>query len=147
MSVIRGSIALACEPATVFDYVTRPETWTEWYPLTRSVSGTVDRTPEPGEIWHEVIQIGPLRRRAEWKTVRCDRPHEFAYVGRGQKGGDAQIDYSFEEQDGKTLFRRELRYNYDSWLLRLFDVILTRRLIQRASDKALQNLVTKLEQG
>ena len=38
MSVIQGSVLLACEPAIVFDYVTRPGTWTDWYPLTKSVS-------------------------------------------------------------------------------------------------------------
>ena len=144
MSIIRGTIQLTCEPGTVFDYVTRPETWVDWYPLTRAVSGTVGRTPRPGETWHEVIQIGPLRRRAEWRTVRCERPRHFAYDGQGDKGGDAQITYAFIEQDGGTLFRRELHYRYDSALLRLFDALLTRRLIQRASDRALRNLARKL---
>lgn len=147
MSTIRGSILLACEPATVFDYVTRPETWTEWYPLTRSVSGTVERTPAPGETWHEVIQIGRLRRQAEWKTVSCDHPHSFSYVGHGQKGGDAQIEYVFEQQGEGTLFRRQLEYRYDNPLLRLLDVLFTRRLIQRASDQALANVAIRLAVG
>lgn len=46
---IVSEVDIAAPPERVFAYVSAPVNWPRWHPQSRAVSGTIERTPQPGE--------------------------------------------------------------------------------------------------
>ena len=145
MPEIRGSVFIRRPPQVVADYVTTPATWPEWYPLTRSVSGPVDRTPAPGVVWQERVRIGLFPFTFTWRTLEDDRPRRYRYQGSSNAGGLGTITYEFEAEGEGTRWSRTLTYRQDHWWTRLLDTLFLHGVIRRASDRALLNARDRLE--
>jgi len=156
MPDVVGSILIRTPRERVFDFVTTPSTWPRWYPITRAVTGSVDHPALPGDEWVEEVKLGVWHGFFHWRALERDRPNRFHYegtatspglLGKISSGGLGKITYVFTEQDGGTLFNRELDYSSPNLLMAIFDKLDYHKHIVEASSQALQNLKDLLESG
>ena len=149
-----GHMVIRAPIETVFDYVTRPKTWPDWYPITVAVESKVDRPALPGDEWREEVRLPLWSGYFYWEALGRDRPHAFRYHGYAQKkgflpklssGGRATINYTFAEVGGATLFQRVLEYSSPNRLMVVFDKLMFHNAVIAASNDALLQVKKNLE--
>ena len=138
----------------VFDYVTRPKSWPDWYPVTVGVTGDVEQPAQPGAKWREEVKLPLWSGYFYWEALARARPHTFRYHGYAQKkgfmpklssGGTAIITYTFSEVGGGTLFQRVLEYKSPNRLMMIFDKLMFHNAVIKASSTALLRVKKNLE--
>jgi ligand-binding SRPBCC domain-containing protein len=140
-----GTVSISRPVAQVFDYVTSAGNWPQWYPITRSVTGVVDRPGQAGDRCVEKVSILGVPFTFYWTTVVNDYPRRYVFEGRSNVGGKAVITYAFTPEEGATLFTRELVYEQTNPIMKALDEILIARLVGRVSAEAVQNLKVAIE--
>lgn len=150
-----GLMLIRAPIATVFDYVTTPGTWPDWYPVTVAVTGAADHPVKPGEEWREEVKLPLWSGYFFWEALQQEAPHTFRYHGYARKkggvmpqlssGGTAVITYTFSETGGGTLFQRVLEYTSPNRLMVLFDKLAFHSAVVKASNDALLQLKKNLE--
>jgi hypothetical protein len=142
---IVDGIDIAAPPERVFAYVTAPANWPRWHPQSRSVSGVVDRTPQPGEKTIEEFEIAGRRGRATWTSIAVDPPQRWEFDGNGQGGGGAHIVYTLLPVRAGTHFERELVYRGSNLLFVLVNALEIRAIMERDSAEAVRGLKRAIE--
>jgi uncharacterized protein YndB with AHSA1/START domain len=102
-----SEIAIDAPRETVFDYLTNPHSWLEWYSATKSVTGP-NRPVTLGENFdegYEAPSSGPQVNH--WTVVSCRRP-EFWAIEAESQNGEFCVTYSFEALDNTTKFTRSI---------------------------------------
>jgi uncharacterized protein YndB with AHSA1/START domain len=141
-----NSISIARSPAEVFDYATTPANWPSWHPASIEVSGTVDRSLNPGEQVTEAFRVAGREGRVVW-TVR-ERAVDAKWVIDGRiegSRGRGRITYLIAPNQTGTRFERELRYRMPNLFASIVDKLVTEDRIILESAEALQRLKTRLE--
>lgn len=122
MTRIYTTIKIKGPISEVFNYVTTPVSWLQWHPSCQGVSGATEHSLEVGEQVTE----------------------EFVVAGRS---GSARITYTLTEQEGGTVFERELVYSLSKPWLVLLDWLVLRHRVNGESTEALRRLKAVLEGG
>ena len=140
-----GTATIARPSAQVFNYIASSGNWPQWYPITRSVAGVVDRPGQAGEQCVEQVSLLGFPFTFYWTTVENEFPRRYVFEGRSNVGGKALITYTFTPQGQSTLFTRELVYEQTNLLMKLLDSLFIGRMVQRVSAKGVANLKSILE--
>jgi hypothetical protein len=142
-------IDIRCAAERLYDYVTQPWHWHEWHPNSIS-AGTVSGLLRIGDTFDEVIELQPLsplpfhmRRNTHYRVVAAEPPGTWEVEGRTRDGW-LKIRYELQPGVHGTRFIRRLTYQTQG-LSRLLMPLLKRR-VAAASQAALVNLKTRMEQ-
>jgi hypothetical protein len=143
---IEGGVLINRPIAAVFYFATNASLWSSWHPATAGVSATPRRPLVAGETVTEAIRAGGRRFSATWTVLACDSPTLWVIATRTAQG-DARIVYELraDHPAGPTRFFRTLSWRTRRWPWRLLDSTLTRRMLERQSHRALDNLKRVLE--
>lgn len=142
---IVDGIDIAAPPERVFAYVTAPVNWPRWHPQSRAVSGTIDRTPQPGERTIEDFEIAGRKGRATWTSVAVDPPRRWEFDGHGEGGGSAHIVYTLTPASSGTHFERELIYRGPNLAFVIVDALQVRAVMEADSAEAVRRLKRAVE--
>ncbi len=148
MTRIENSLIIRCDPAALYDYVTRPWRWHEWHPTSKSATQSPGAL-QPGDTYSEVIELQPfgrlpLRIRRELQyAVLTATPHREWAVRATSRGSVLHIRYRFEPVEQGVRFTRTLSYEIRG-VLALLSPLLDRQN-RRISVRALENLARRME--
>jgi len=139
------SFALIARPApAVFDFVTNASLWHHWHPATDSVRGAPPRPLVGGDQVTESIHAGARRFEVTWSVLACEPPALWV-IAADSPQGEARLVYELRDNGVLTRFFRTLWYRSRRWPWRLFDRNLTRSVLAKQSELALQNLKKVME--
>jgi hypothetical protein len=130
----------------VFDYLTTPANWSQWYAGTLGVSGAVDHPLRLGEQVAEELLVGGQRRRSVWTVREWDGPRSIVLDGVLDRGDRATVTYRLADAPDGTAFERELCFTQAGLLKRLLSRLLVRR-VAREGSAALRRLKEVLERA
>jgi hypothetical protein len=142
-----GTATIARPVENCFDYAASSGNWTKWYPITKSVSGVIDRPGMPGEQFVEKVSILGLPFTFFWTTTENDFPRKYVFEGKSNVGGKAVITYTFKPENGATYFTRELVYEQTNAIMKLMDALFIGRLVTKVSAEAVVNLKAAIEKS
>ena len=142
---IVDGVDIGAPPERVYAYVTAPVNWPRWHPQSRAVSGTIDRTPQPGEQTIEDFEIAGRKGRATWTSVAVDPPRRWEFAGHGEGGGGARIVYTLTPTSGGTHFQRELVYRGPNLAFAIVNALQVRAVMDADSAEAVRRLKRSIE--
>ncbi len=145
MTRIQKSIQLSRSVQAVFDFVTTPGNWPQWHPSSRGVSGATAHSLHVGDQVSEGFKVGWHQGRVVWTCRERTAPHHWVIEGQVEKGGGGTITYALTPHGDGTRFERTFVYEMPNRLLGLLDALFIRRLMAKASERALQQLKRVLE--
>lgn len=142
-------ITIACDAISVFDYVTDPRCWHEWF--SASLPITTDLNPQqtgerfPVKTVQRPIRLLPLglSHTLLCTVCKCDRPYLWE-ISAESPLVDAITSYSLSHADSGTVLKRQFRYTTKRWL-RYAEPVLFRKRVQRQARESLSNLKAVLE--
>ncbi len=145
---LHNEIEIAVSAERLFNYVTRPGSWHEWHPSSRSAN-TAKAVPGVGDTFEELIEVQPLapfpprmKRATRYRVTESQPFQTWAAEGK-MKDAWIRIRYDFEEKGGVTLFARTLDFKVSGPNRILLPVL--RSKMEKLSLVALKNLKQKLE--
>jgi len=151
MRVIENSIEISRSTSDIFDYVTRPAKWYEWFPSSKK-SDSQNQTMTLGNTFSvATIQkpfkglFPPIEKLINWKVI----DYQEALIWRitsSSTSFDLDTQYQLTQTSNGTLFVRSFRYKAKG-LFRMIEPIALRRGFARDADIALNNLKTILEKN
>jgi uncharacterized protein YndB with AHSA1/START domain len=128
----------------VFAFATNASLWPTWHPATAGVAANSRRPLVTGESVTESIRAGGLRFDATWTVLACEAPHLWV-IATATPLGAARIVYELRADGVLTRFFRTLSYRSLRWPWTVLDSSLTRWVLTRQSERALDNLKLVLE--
>lgn len=148
MSHIYTALHIAKPPSELYDFVTTPGNWPQWHPSSLQVIGATDHSLSVGEQLTEAFQVAGRRGQVVWTVVEREPPQRWVIDGKivGRDTGGA-VAYTLQPDGDGTLFQREFTYSTPSLYFAFMDRLLVRRLVQRESEQAVQQLKALLERG
>ena len=93
----------------VFDAATTAKHWPQWHPATVGVGGQTERPAQLGDQIVERAVIGGRTGEGTWTVVERVRPYTLTLQSHTSLG-EATIRYTLREEDGRTVFQRDLSY-------------------------------------
>lgn len=130
--------------AAVFEFASTAALWDSWHPATERVAAPL-RPLTVGDRAVESIRVGRRRFSATWTVLACEAPALWV-IAASPPEGDARIAYELRA-DGPQLTRffRTLDYRSRRWPWTLLDANVTRAMLARQSERALERLKRVLE--
>ena len=120
----------------VFDVTTTAKHWPAWHPATVGVGGQTERPAQLGDQIIERVNIAGRIGEGTWTVVERVRPYTLtlhSHTGLGE----ASIYYTLREEDGGTVFQRDLSYEMGPPELEA--------VMEQQSAQGVRNLKTLLE--
>lgn len=144
-------ITIQCDPEAVFDYVTDPNRWHEWFSSSLPANLVVE-AQTPGESF-EVKTAQRLLKFAPFKLVRSlhctisksDRPYLWEVEAESALVS-AVTSYTLSRAEEGTIFKRQFHYTTKGWLSYAEPLFFRRRIASQARE-SLEKLKEKLEQS
>src|SRR5690606_27895280 len=143
-------ITIARQPEVIFDYVTDPNHWHEWFSPSLPAQVEVDAR-EAGSRFQVGIMQRPfpplpirVERRFDCVVTKVDRPYLFELEAHFEMM-DAITSYTLSTTEGGTVFTLQFRYTVLGWLHFSEHFIFRRRAMHRALI-SLVGLRQRLEQ-
>lgn len=142
-------ITIACAPESVFDYVTDPNRWNEWFALT--LPAKLDAEPQaPGQRFEmktvqQLFKPLPIKlvRSVQCTICKSDRPYLWEVAA--ESGLVSTItSYTLSRADEGTILKRQFSYTTKGWLRYAEPVLFRRRIVSQA-QKSLYRLKDKVE--
>lgn len=122
----------------VYDYVSQPDRWHEWHPVSLGAQRTSDEPLKVGDTFTEQIRLYGQENQMNYRVDIASPPHEFK-TSFTSPMIDGSIHYKLEQRGDSTLFHRTLDYSIDKY------VVILKEGMQEVSGVALGNLQDKLE--
>jgi uncharacterized protein YndB with AHSA1/START domain len=141
-------ITIGRDTETVFDYVTDPASWHEWFSASLPAKGNLDAQRAGEQFRLETVQRPakiiplPFRHTVTCTVCKCDRPYLWE-VSAESPLLEAVTSYTLSRSRHGTLLKRHFRYTPKHWLKYLEPVF--RQRIRQEAQKSLANLKTALE--
>ncbi|MBW6121051.1 SRPBCC family protein, partial [Pseudomonas aeruginosa] len=79
-------------------------------------------------------------RDRSWTVVEYQPGHLWRANARGDRGLHLRLSYECQPSAAGTRFVRTLEYRFDGWSMRLANLFLLRRRIERESEESMQRL-------
>jgi len=102
------NIVINAPAKAVFDYVTNPQSWPEWLAASHHIDSE-NRPLETGETFHEKWHIRSGEVSLDWIVRAAISPKIWIAQAETTFIGPILVQYTCEEQDGRTTFTRTLR--------------------------------------
>lgn len=142
-------ITIACDTEVVFDYVTDPVYWHEWF--SASLPTEADFNPQlAGEQFRvqtvqRPVKLLPLTlsHSVLCTVCKCDRPYLWEVAAKSPLV-EAITSYTLSRAEEGTILKRHFRYTPRRWL-RYAEPALFRRRVRRQATESLSRLKTALE--
>lgn len=141
-------VTIACATEVVFDYITEPACWREWFSASLPTAQDIN-AQRTGEQFRMVTVQRPattipfsLKHTVTCRVCKCDRPYLWE-VAAESKLVEAITSYTLSHAEEGTILKRHFRYTPRSWL-RYAEPIFRRRIREQA-QASLANLKAALE--
>jgi uncharacterized protein YndB with AHSA1/START domain len=102
------NIVIDAPAKAVFDYVTNPQSWPEWLAASHHIDSE-NRPLDTGEVFHEKWHIRAGEVSLSWIVRACVSPKLWIVQAETDFIGPIVIQYTCEEEDGRTTFTRMVR--------------------------------------
>jgi uncharacterized protein YndB with AHSA1/START domain len=102
------NIVIDAPAKAVFDYVTNPQSWPEWLAASHHIDSE-NRPLDTGEVFHEKWHIRAGEVSLSWIVRACVSPKLWIVQADTDFIGPIVIQYTCEEEDGRTTFTRTVR--------------------------------------
>lgn len=139
MTRMQHRIEIAREPEATLAYAASPGLWPEWHPSSLRVDGAAGPLPA-GARFEEDIHAGGRAGHLSWTVVEYQPGHLWRANARGDRGLHLRLSYECQPSVAGTRFVRTLEYRFDGWSMRLANLFLLRRRIERESEESMQRL-------
>ncbi|MGQ9427547.1 SRPBCC family protein [Gilvimarinus sp. F26214L] len=142
-------ITIAREPEVVFDYVTDPKRWHEWFSLSTPPTVETDGQTPGDRFTVRTVRRGPqflpfsLVRSVCCTITKSDRPYLWELEAQSVIL-DAVTSYTLSHSEEGTVFKRQFSYTTKGWL-RYVEPVLLRKAIAVQSRRSLERLRDKLQ--
>ncbi len=144
-----NEVQIDCDPKSVFEYVTNPNRWHEWYPSSQP-SNKEYITSEVGQKFEIVTVQKPIKllpfkiKKALTYTVSKSEHARIWEITATSDLVDSTTSYTLTPIANGTAFKREFRYITKSWL-KIIEPILLRKSIVAQARVGLENLKARVE--
>ncbi|SDU15900.1 SRPBCC family protein [Halopseudomonas salegens] len=144
-----NEVQIVCDPESVFEYVTNPNRWHEWYPSSQP-SNKEYRASEVGQTFEIVTVQKPIKllpftiKKALTYTVYKSEYAKIWEVTATSSLVDSTTSYTLTPIANGTSFKREFRYVTKSWL-KIIEPIFLRKSIIAQARVGLNNLKARVE--
>ncbi|MBG6634913.1 SRPBCC family protein [Pseudomonas aeruginosa] len=139
MTRMQHRIEIAREPEATLAYAASPGLWPEWHPSSLRVDGAAGPLPA-GARFEEDIHAGGRAGHLSWTVVEYQPGHLWRANARGDRGLHLRLSYECQPSAAGTRFVRTLEYRFDGWSMRLANLFLLRRRIERESEESMHRL-------
>lgn len=142
-------VTVARDPEAVFDYVTNPNRWHEWF--SASQPARIDLDPQqPDETFElntsfRLLPFLPFRLMQDMhcRVSKSDRPYLWEVEAESPMVR-AIASYTLSRGEGGTILKRKFCYSFKG-NYRLMEPLLLRRRVAAQADLSLQRLKQQLE--
>ncbi len=144
-----NEVQINCDPESVFEYVTNPDRWHEWYPSSQP-SDKEQRASEVGQKFEIVTVQKPIKlipftiKKTLTYTVSKSEHARSWEINATSDLVDSTTSYTLTPLANGTSFKREFRYVTKSWLT-IVEPILLRKSIIAQARAGLNNLKAMVE--
>ncbi|MCW8196603.1 SRPBCC family protein [Proteobacteria bacterium 005FR1] len=142
-------ITIACDTETVFDYVTDPVHWHEWFssslPDKRELNPQLAGEQFRVQTMQRPLSLLPLAlsHSVVCTVCKCDRPYLWEVTAESPLV-EAITSYSLSRSEEGTILKRQFRYTPRRWL-RYAEPALFRRRVRQQARESLSRLKAALE--
>ncbi|HEX4896400.1 MAG TPA: SRPBCC family protein [Solimonas sp.] len=140
MTVLQHTITLPVPPARAYEYATTPASWPQWHPSSLKVAPGAEYPLPTGARFEEDIRAGGRRTHLSWTVLEAEPSRRWRASAVASNGVTLTLEYRFEAEESQTRFIRTLDYRLPNAVLRLYNQLLGRWLIERESADSLQRL-------
>jgi hypothetical protein len=144
-----NEVQIDCDPKSIFDYVTNPNKWHEWYPSSQP-SNKEYRASEVGQTFEIVTVQKPITslpftiKKTLTYTVSKSEHARIWEITATSDLVDSTTSYTLTPLANGTSFKREFRYVTKSWL-KIIEPISLRKSIIAQARAGLDNLKARVE--
>lgn len=140
----RTAATVARPIGEVFDFVTTPARWPQYWPISMSIEGAETQRPlRAGDRFTEHVRILSWRGEFDWVVETLERPHRCVIAATGKH--KARIEYTLSGDERETQFVREIAFPEASLWEKIADLVGFGKAIDMASGIAMETLVSILE--
>ncbi|VTM12480.1 sterol desaturase [Pseudomonas aeruginosa] len=120
-------------------YAASPSHWPQWHPSSLRVDGASGPLPA-GARFEEDIHAGGRAGHLSWEVVEYQPGRLWRANARGDHGLHLRLSYECRPSAAGSHFVRTLEYTFDGWSMRLANLFLLRRRIERESAESMRRL-------
>jgi len=109
----------------VFNFLTLPSNWAEYWPTTIAVTPVISRNFNVGVRVTETLNILGSKTDIQWTCKKNDSLSFYEIEGISQKHGGSTtlLSYEFSGQNGITRIKRVISHRFDKLRMRILDPI------------------------
>nr|WP_246881693.1 MULTISPECIES: SRPBCC family protein [unclassified Pseudomonas] len=139
MTRMQHQIDIAGEPIAVLRYAASVNHWPEWHPSSLKIDGPQGPL-HAGARFEEDIHAGGRAGHLRWEVTEYLPGRRWCAQARGDHGLSLLLTYECAAQGDGTRFVRTLDYRFDGLGMRLANLLLLKRRIERESATSMQAL-------
>jgi uncharacterized protein YndB with AHSA1/START domain len=144
MTRLVHTVQIARPPEEVLRYASTAARWPEWHPSSLEVVGS--RHPlVAGERFEEDIRAGGREGHLSWNVLEAVPGTRWRATAIGEPALELLLTYEVHASGSGTRFVRTLEYQLGGLLMRIADVLVLRRRIERESSESLRILRDVIE--
>ncbi|MFZ6048545.1 SRPBCC family protein [Pseudomonas sp. CR3202] len=146
MTRMQHEVEIAHSPEQVLAYASTATRWPEWHPSSLRVDGHVGPLPA-GSHFEEDIHAGGRAGHLSWDVTEYSPGSRWRATARGTHGLELLLTYECEKTATGTRFVRTLEYGFSGWAMRLANLLVMRRQIDRESAESMRQLKEMAERA
>lgn len=142
-------VEIACDPETIFEYVTNPNRWHEWYPSSQPTNEEY-KAQETGQKFEILTVQRPIKalpfeitKQLAYTVIKSE-PASIWEISASSDLVNSTTTYTLQKIKKGTLFKREFKYTTKGWL-KIIEPILLRKSIFSQAGEGLNNLKARIE--
>ncbi|MDT4837071.1 Polyketide cyclase / dehydrase and lipid transport [compost metagenome] len=139
MTRMQHHVDIARNPEQVLAYASTATRWPEWHPSSLKVDGPAGPLPD-GSHFEEDIHAGGRSGHLSWDVTEYTPGRRWRATARGTHGLELLLTYDCEKTANGTRFVRTLEYGFSGWAMRLANLLVMRRTIDRESAESMRQL-------
>jgi uncharacterized membrane protein len=143
MAKIERSISINAPVEKVFEYLAQPTNLPEIWPSLIEVKDLKQTPQHVGDTWHWAYKMAGMRFEGDSKISEFVPNKRI--VSKGTGGIPSTFVYTFQKENGHTLFREEVEYTVPVPLLGKLAESFVLKLNEREGDTFLANLKARME--
>lgn len=144
-----SEVIIHCEPEEVFDYITDPQYWREWFssslPARLDVDGQSAGQSFQVKLDRRLFRFAPVRppRSLRCTISKSDRPYLWEVVADSEQV-QTITSYTLSRSDEGTVCKRQFRYSTKGWV-KYVEPLFLRRRIRSQARRSLEKVKSNAE--
>lgn len=139
MTRMQHEVEITRNPDQILAYASTATRWPEWHPSSLRVDGPSGPLPA-GSHFEEDIHAGGRAGHLSWNVTENSSGRRWCASAQGTHGLELQLTYECEKTETGTRFVRTLEYRFSGRLMRLANLLVMRRKIDRESVESMKQL-------